>query len=274
MKKGILVAAFMATAGLASAQGLYVGVGGGYGFGTPGEVLGTKQNVTTSGTTESNIVGSLGGGINTGLNVGYMLSENFGVDLGFNYFLGSQVTTTDVTTPTGNITLKSKTSQVRIAPSLVVSTSGDVRVYGKAGLVLPVSGKTISEYRDNTTASSVVERDAETKGAISLGFQGAIGVDYGISDKLSIFGELSGVSLRIKSATMSMTKYTVNGADQMGSLNTYDKETTFVEELTPSSNNSNYNPSGTNTGSAKEELSGRTNFNGLFINVGVKINLN
>ncbi len=275
MKKGILVGALLLSGGMVGAQGLYVGVGAGYGIGMPADALGSKVVVNSSGqTTESVIYGSYGGGVNANLNVGYMFSEHFGADLGFTYFSGSSVTSTDVSVPTGTATLEGKSTQLRIAPSLVLSTgtSEVVSAYSRLGLVLPAGGSTISEYRDNTNPSSVVERDIETTGALSLGFQGAIGVNYSLSESLSIFGEISGVNLRIKRATSSVTKSTVNGTDVLGMMTTYEKETTYVDELNSSSNNGAYNPN-YSTGSAKESLATTTNFNGVFFNIGVKYSL-
>ena len=185
--------------------------------------------------------------------------------------MGSSVTSTDFSAPTGNATLTAKSTQVRIAPSLIVTTGGDFALYGKGGLVLPVTGSTVAEYRDDTNPLASVEQDFESKGATSLGFQGAIGVNYNLSDNLSLFGELGAVNLRIKSGTRTMTRNMVGGVDVLSAMDTYDKETVYVDELNPSSNNSSYNSNASDS-QAKEELAGTTNFNAMVISVGVKYN--
>ena len=273
MKKGFLVGALLLSAGAVSAQGLYVGLQAGYGFGTPSDAVGTTTVVATSGDqTTTNIYDTYGGGTNIGLNVGYMFTEHLGAELGLSYFLGSTVTSTDYSVPSGGAaTLMASSNQMRLAPSLIITTGGDFAVYGKAGLVLPVGGSTTAEYRDNTDPNFVVEQDFESKGAMSIGLQGAIGVDYTLSDNLSFFGELSGVNLRIKSASRTITKSSVNGTDGLASMTTYQKETMYVDELNASSNNSFYN-SDTVDAQAREDLATTTNFNGLFINIGVKYN--
>lgn len=274
MKKGLLAGAFLLATGLVSAQGLYVGVGGGYGFATPGDQIGSVDVIDANGNrTTTATYGTLGGGVNTGLNVGYMFTEHFGAELGVNYFIGSEVTTTDLTTPAGVTTAKSKSSQLRLAPALVLTTGGDLALYGKAGLVLPAGGSTVTQVVDNNSFPGVTfEQEYESTGAFSLGFMGAIGVDYTLSDKLSIFGELNGVNLRIKSNTRSTTKSSANGTDNLGDMDTYDKEIVYVDELNSNSNNAGYNPN-YSTSSAQEQLASTTNFNGLFINIGVKIRL-
>jgi len=273
MKKGFLLGVLLLGAGAVSAQGLYAGFQAGYGMASSTDVIGSTTVVSSSGDqTETNIYGTLGGGINLGLNVGYNFSEHFGAELGFNYFLGSQVTTLDVSVPSGTVTAMSKSTQMRLTPLLVVTTGGDFAVYGKGGFVLPVGGSTITEYRDNTNPIvGDIEQDFESKGAISLGFQGAFGVSYTLSDNLSLFGELSAVNLRIKSDTRTVTKSTVDGADVLESMDTYDKETVYVDELGPNSNNNSYNTSGSvNDNAAKEDLATKTNFSALFFNIGIK----
>lgn len=273
MKKGFLLGALLLGAGAVSAQGLYVGLQAGYGFGTPSDAVGTTTVIATNGDqTTTNIYDSYGGGTNIGLNVGYMFTEHLGAELGFSYFLGSTVTSTDFSIPTGEqATLTASSNQMRLAPSMIITTGGDFAVYGKAGLVLPVGGSTVAEYRDDTNPLGSVEQDFESKGATSVGFQGALGVNYTLSDKLSLFGELSSVNLRIKSATRTMTNYKFGTTDLLASADTYGTETTYVDELNPSSNNSSYN-SDYSTASAREDLATTTNFNGLFINIGVKFN--
>lgn len=274
MKKGLLVGALLLGAGAVSAQNLYVGLQAGYGIATPSEVVGTVSEFNSTGQTTTNVYGTYGGGTNIGLNVGYMFGEHVGAELGFNYFLGSTVESTNTTVPTGKVTVNSKSTQFRLAPSLIVTTGGDVALYGKGGLVLPVGGSTVTEYRDSGTNPLVgrVEQDFESKGAMSIGFQGAIGVNYNLSDKLSLFGEVGSVNLRIKGASRTVTAYSVDGTDQLANLDTYDKETVYVEELNPNSNNGAYN-SNTNDNQAREELSSSTNYNAMFISVGVKFNL-
>lgn len=274
MKKGFLLGALLLGAGAVSAQGLYVGLQAGYGFGTPGDALGSTTVIASNGDqTTTNIYDSYGGGTNVGLNVGYMFSEHFGAELGLSYFLGSSVTSTDFSSAAGSATLMAKSTQIRLAPSLIVTTGGDFAVYGKGGLVLPAGGSTTAEYRDDTNILGSVEQDFETKGATSIGFQGAIGVNYKLSDNLSIFGELSAVNLRIKSASRVMTKYSFGSNDLLASADAYSKETNFVDELNSSSNNSSYNPTGFSNSRAKDELATTTNFNGMFINIGVKYSL-
>ncbi len=139
-------------------------------------------------------------------------------------------------------------------------------------MVLPVAGSTVTRTETTPIIGAASSSEMESKGAFSLGFQGALGLGYNLSEKLSLFGELSHVSLKIKGKSSSVTENISGGVDVLGLMDTYDKETVFVDELNSSSNNSSYNPNPVNTGSAREELASTSNYNALFINIGVKFN--
>lgn len=276
MKKLVLSVAMLALGATAMAQGGYVAFNVGYGLGFPNEQLGTTGTVDASGNeTEANIFGTLGQGINLNLTPGYMINSNFGMELGIGYFLGSEVTVDEFTAPTYSEMSTGKSSQIRISPSLVVSSGDDaaVNVYGKAGLVLPVGGSTEGTYTrtgDGSALNPDVVSMSETKGAFSLGFSGAIGAKYSLSDNLSLFGELNGVFLRIKQGTSTILSSSTNGveADFSGTPTSF-LETVYVDELNSSSNNAGTNPTGYDPNQADEQLAGKTNFNGTFINIGV-----
>ena len=273
MKKITLMVASVTLGFTAMSQGFYGALNVGYGFSTPSQVIGTDYVVSATGAeTESNIYGTYGAGINIGLTPGYMITEHFGVELGLNYFMGTNVDVNKVRTPFGESLASLHSSQFRLLPSLVVSSGGTkFSVYAKAGLVLPVFGTTFLKVEDSGVfgPGSGYTRETETKGAFSLGFNGAIGVNYGISDKLSVFGELSGMNLHINAKEREVTTATNNGVDMMSALTTYDKNISYVDELTPSSNNAGYNVNYTED-QPQEVLRTRNNFSALFINLGVK----
>lgn len=275
MKKITFLVASLTLGFTAMSQGFYGSLNVGYGFSTPSQVIGTDYVINSNGDqTESNIYGTYGPGLNIGLTPGYMFNEHFGVELGLNYFMGSNVDVDMTTTPFGKVTASLHSNQFRLLPSLVVSSGGDkLSVYAKAGLVMPAFGTTFSKIENTGAAGpgSGYTREIETKGAFSIGFNGAIGVSYGISDKLSIFGELSGMNLHINAKEQTLVAATNNGTDVMGFLTTYDKNTTFVDELTATSNNDDFNANYTED-QAREALRTRNNFSALFINLGVKFN--
>lgn len=275
-----LVCGTITTEALAQA---YVGGHVGYSFSTAPSVLGTAGTQDANGDkTSANIYSSNGAGVNVGLNVGYMLSEHFGIDIAADYLIISpqKISTTDNTSSTQKVTGSNTISgsQIRVTPSLVVAGgSGGFTPYGRFGVVLPVAGSTINEVSNVTEVPALSKTyttkvKTETQGAFSLGFNTAIGAKLALSDKLSVFGELSLTTLSIKAASTKYTEYSSEGfagTTKLEDLPVYQKETVYVDKLTASSNNASYNSSYKTT-QANDALAPVANYNTLGINVGVK----
>ncbi len=266
---------------------LYAGAHAGYSFSTAPSVLGTADMQNGSTATTGNIYGSNGAGTSFGINLGYMVSEHFGIDLAADYLMVSpqKVNTNDASNTNLGVTqtnVASQTvsgSQIRLTPSLVVTAGKEgFNPYARFGVVLPVAGTTVSDISNVTSYSSPISKTytttakVETAGQMSVGFNSAIGANFAISSKLSLFGELALTTLSIKAATSKVTAYSSEGATStttLSDLKTYGKETIYVDKLTETSNNSDVN-SNYNVDKAKEELAPVANYNTLGINVGVK----
>lgn len=263
MKKIIFTVSVILLGSTAMAQGPYVSFNVGYGLATPSEVLGIESEPAR----QSNIYGTLGGGLNLGLTPGYMFSEHFGVELGLNYFMGSEVEVAKSTNSAGKVySRKASSNQFRVLPSLVVSTGGEkMSLYAKAGLVVPVAGSTITKVDDSgVTAPVAITREVKIKGQYTVGFSGAIGGTYNLSDKLSLFAELTGVNLRIKAKSSEVTKATNAGQDVLGVMTTSQKQTEFEDEL-----NTGVTP---DPNSPSKALASKNNFGAVSINIGIKYN--
>lgn len=274
MKKLMLSGALVLASMSLSAQEFYTSFSVGYGLGLPGEKLGTNTTQTATSLATENIYGTFGQGLGINLSPGYFINDHFGFELGLNYFMGAKVTATEATTPYGTLTAVAHSNQLRLNPSVVLRTGTEgLSGYARLGIIIPALGTTFTDVDDSGTAGANTDytQSFETKGAFSVGFSGALGANYALSDKLSVFGEVNGSNLRINAKSRTMTAYSVHGTDMMSYLTTYDKEVSYVDQLDGSSNNSSYNSS-TNTDNAKEDLRTRNNFSGLFFNIGVKFN--
>jgi len=274
MKKSLFAGFATFAITLASAQNPYVNVSVGYGLGLPGEKLGVTSTTGSGGDlTTTNTYGTIGPGLSFGLTPGYFFNDHIGAELGFNYFLGSEVEVQKTATPFGTATVTAHSNQIRMTPSIVIRTGSDgFYAYGKAGVVLPLGGTTFTNVEDTgaggpNTASTA---DYETKGAFSVGFSGSLGVNYTLTDRFALFAEATTVNLRINAKSRTLTATTSNGTDVTSMLTTYQKETTYQDELNNSSNNSTYNAS-YSTSNAKDDLRTRNNFSALFLTIGLKI---
>ncbi len=236
MKKNLLliIALFIATT--MSAQ-FYAGLGLGYGLGASKRVNGTKVD----GTTTTNIYGSYGQGFNTTLKLGYMFNDNMGVELGVSYLFGAAQTKDDHQ----DYLETAKSNGLRLMPQLVYKL--DNGFYGRFGVIIPVMGKTVISTKDDKMLVGpatyvVMEREIETHGSFSIGFAGAIGYNFELSDNMNLFGEIEYIGLSIKSGSAKITKLEVDGKDQLANMKTAQKEFTFLDEVDNSSDNTLLNP--------------------------------
>ena len=188
MKKiGLTLSLAMLTAIFVSAQGFNVGVNLGYGLAAGTSVIGVNQTATTA----ENVKGSYGQGLNFGLNLNYMFSENVGADLGFGMLMGKEFTVTDNSSSGSTGDMKMKGSMIRIMPGIKVSAGDDKSMspYGRFGLVLGVAGK-VKEKDTYTGSGFSGTYEYEYSGGSSFGWYGAFGIAFELSDKIKLNTEL------------------------------------------------------------------------------------
>lgn len=267
MKKLILPVLAVMAIGTASAQ-FNVGLSVGYGIGTPGQILGTEATMTS----QKNIYGTLGGGLNINLLPGYSFGEHFGVELGLNGFIGTKMTIQDVNMSVASLNYQRSSNQFRISPAFVIKSGGErLNVYAKAGLIIPVLGSTISKIEDNRYSNPLVVQsvEAKTTGKLSVGFTGAFGASLNLGPKFSLFAEVGANSIQVKSKETKYTKIEANGTDALASATEFQKRINYVDEINGSSNtmaNPNMDPN-----KARDELRQVSNFSSFFLQVGFKI---
>lgn len=251
----------------AMAQGPYATVSVGYGLPAGSDALGTKTTIQDNGDfTSENLYGTLGTGIFLNLSGGYMLSENIGADLGFNYLMGSTVTMNESDDATIMTTDKTEayTRQMRLNPGLMVTTGNEegLNVFARAGVVLPIGGATYGE-RTIDSPLGVTTVKTESMGAFSVGYSGSVGASFGLGEKLALFGQLQGVNLRIKQSTMTITENMTDGNDNLDGAPVSQYEIEYVDSLNQDDNTDPDQPA--------KALANTTNFSSLGVNVGVVI---
>jgi hypothetical protein len=191
--------------------------------------LGIDAKSTIDVKDDVNLYGTLGGGKNFGINVGYMFNAHVGVDLGVYKFMGSTVTASkDNIAPIANIpnayTIASSTAyseQIRAVPTIVISSGADKKLetYARVGLLAPVSGKSIGKQnivRGFVSTNTFVPIDTleitqQIAGKFSLGFTSTVGVNYNISPKLGVFAEAQWVGLSVSRESGEIIEYKRSG---------------------------------------------------------------
>lgn len=270
-KKFISITVLLLLAFNTSYAQMYVRAGLGYGFATSKEVFGTNSTSSSSASSDKLVANTAGSGLQLGAAFGYNFSKNIGLDLGVQYLMGAKQTltyTNNGQNSTTSETTTSKTNQVRLMPALVISTGGEkIEPYARMGLILPLAGSINTEIKDKTDSDEII-RNIKTTGAFTLGWHSAMGVNYYLSEKMAIFGEVGLQSLSIGAKKSVVTKYTVSGADRLNDLKTIQKEINYVTELTDKSNGSSN--SSTDNSKPLDELRSYRQFGNVGINVGIQ----
>ncbi len=239
------------------AKKFYIAPSIGYALGAQTSALGVTN---TSAQNNSNMdkanYGTLGNAFLMRLNGGWNINENFALELGFGYAAASKTTINE--SRFGKTTAKA--NQFFLQNSVVVGANvGKVRIYTKAGFIIPLSVKTVIEDASSQNASL----KQEVKYSTPLGFTGALGIEIPMGS-LSFFGELGHTSLNIRRKSATITELKVSGIDRLPDLSNSDKNIDYVTSNPQNSNSPNVN---------SQELATKDPFSNFSINIGVKIGL-
>lgn len=214
----ILTIGFLFASFSLSAQSFYFSLHGGYNMGlskstyhylNPGGFY-SLENLQTY---------DYGDGIDFGMSAGYMFSENFGLNLGLSYQKSQQFKFVL------EETIHHHSEMFIINPGLVLSTgSSSFNPYARVGFVLGF-GKITSIIDQD-----MLYRNEELYGGFGLGFNTALGMEYGINEKIKLFAECNLLSLSWAPERAKLVEYQVDGIDALDDLSTSRKEVDFENE--------------------------------------------
>jgi hypothetical protein len=179
----------------------------------------------------------LGTGLPFVLAAGYKLNENFGFEFGIDYFYGFSAKSKTVS-PTYSYESKWHGQMLSLVPAFVMTFPVDkFHPYARLGLKLGVMNSVV--YNDHEVRTSYPEKATETVidskskdyGGIAIGVQAALGTDYAINDKVSIFGEIQVDGISYSPKHGKYLEYSQDGVDQMGSRTVKDNKWDYLKEI-------------------------------------------
>ncbi|MGK0390795.1 MAG: hypothetical protein ACI94Y_003555 [Maribacter sp.] len=241
---------------------------------------------------KSNIYGSYGKGLNATVSVGHKFNDFFGAEMGFSYVLGSKQTTKDFSAANGNFDKsETYTRQFRLKPALIFEAGkGKIVPFSRLGLVIPVAGASYGERESNNPAglspavpllypNAVAFRgESEAKGKFGLGFEGAVGAKFALSDNMAISAELFYTALRVKRKSYEVTTAVLLDADgtetnvlALLAIGEIFQHTEYKDEINTAEKEAYIVASGSDYGSEESpawELREDALFNAIGINVG------
>lgn len=284
-------------------------VGPGINSKTPAEdVLVPLVNSNDRDSSYKLLKGSYGHGMNFTFGCGYMFNNYIGIDLGvgFTQSVTMSVTQThgmylpDPTSPGGfdstgaylNCKISTQAIGVSLMPSIVINGAKPgwkVYPYGRFGLTLPVWGNLkdkISVDLDSAFATSAgllnyvgkapyflgkhTDVVLQTQGTVSLGVNAAIGVAYQPLPCLKVFAEINGQYLNTRAKSSQITEWNADGVSKLAARGTYRTQFNYVDQLSNTSNNADYNPNYDPT-KPKDDIRPVGPFSNMGFNVGLTV---
>ncbi|MDM8176200.1 MULTISPECIES: outer membrane beta-barrel protein [Olivibacter] len=263
----------------------------------------TQQTVS-----ESTITGSFGEGWRVGLTPGYRFSRILGVEVGLNYYNSrSQDMMRQRGSLGGNEVLNlhnsGKVKAFDVAPALVahIPTNSSVKPYMKAGVIIPIGGHLEITTTANDQTGSVAESMHMTSGlppnAImtlhnvkrvdrikanpTVGFQSAVGFDWMLNDRISIYAELEYRNISVGGKKKELHElsgeYNVVMSGQPLTSGTLSKDAAsessklvnYHKTITAGDNVAGWE--GFDSNKPADELRSYINIGGLGVNLGIKI---
>ena len=239
------VACLIATVG--QSQGLYVRASGAYQLGTrQGNVLAPFTNVLSLDSgfkplieVDENGVGyvqdSYGQGFQASLGVGYLFTENIGVDLALGYLFGSEQESKSEGGGYEYITRYSF-NMLGISPSVVLRAplGENFAICYRSGIIFGLVPELEITENHKIFSSSEINTNSEIQGSMSVGFQMAAGVEIGLSEKIVLTGELTYTAINFLPEEGEITKYEVDGVDQIQFLEESERKPKYSEYLSNS----------------------------------------
>ena len=277
----------------------YVRISAGYSFesgktefnnadpnGLTGIMQSTDVTVSADGSTVNvkSLNGTAGAGVKANLTAGYMFNPYIGAELGISYFHGDKTMIGRLRSPQ---VVSEENTYLRgfdVAPGIFLTPNfKTVNPYARMGLIVPVAGKltieTMARKPNGGGAGTdlMVAAKSEVTAQFSVGYFGALGVNYPITDNLSIFGEVEIKNLSIKSKSAEITEYATtaitNGqsqlvpGQQLADLPIYEKQFDFTDAYDQSTTTP------PNQNAPRKIPTQSVNASGIGINVGVKFTL-
>lgn len=210
----------------------------------------TGYEVSRSTSMSESVKGSYGAGWNANGAFCYALSENIGLELGIGYIAGKEYATAssytesqgDIVTRSGHERETSKSRAFMFTPALRFMTQK--RTFTPYFLIGPLFGKinlrrSMARSIEENGVTTVETNNTRFKGGISLGLRGAVGASVAVSRKLSLFAEIVFTGMNYYPKESELTRYTINGEDQLSTLTKNVTHTDYVNKVEHDSQQAN-----------------------------------
>ena len=216
-------------------QSIYIRAGLGGAICTAPHLVYQTTSNSTSDSTYENITnikrGGLGNGVPIMVAAGYYFGDNFGIELGVDYFAGFNVKTVDNYSAGNNETTKEHGSILSLVPAFVMRINGDkLKPYARIGIMIGVMN-TINYNSTSSGSFGDYVIAAKDYGGVAIGAQAAVGAELPLTKLLSLFGEVNMNSISYAPTKGKYTKFTNYGVDQLPDMTTSAKTWVYEKSI-------------------------------------------
>lgn len=227
---------------------------------------------------------SFGRGSDLGVNFGYMPSNKIGFDLGISYLHGtsykgiykiesentyyslSDQVDSSFYSYSSAIT-KAYSKMLRIIPSIILSPGFEkINPYAKFGGIIGKGNIIINTDETDSDENKTITKE-KRYGGFALGLTAAIGANYCLNEKISLFAEVNMINLNYAPTKGKILISTENGENLKENMTTREIETEYVDSV------SDIESGLYNNTEPKQELKQFLPFGSYSLNVGIKISL-
>lgn len=246
--KTLILFSILLTSGVFS-QSFYLKLQSGYGIGTSSQNV-TGYNYTSTGTsstiTQTSKSYSFGKGLYFGGTFGYVISPNIDLNLDLQYLSGLATSYSNSDTYSSSAAPEKHDYELSghafmLIPSILLKADiGFLKSYIKAGPIFSIAGVTNKsdsyaflpsaldpDLRNSKMHLTVSEYKYD--GGMAFGFNAAVGFSKEISGNTELFFEVNSKSISYAPVKGEMTKYTIDGYDNLPKLSVFDKQIEFSE---------------------------------------------
>jgi len=233
LRAGVIILFTMLYTNIGMAQHIYIGGNMGMGF----QAFPTKVETFFNVNNDNNTVRlqqpafSLGAGFLMNASIGYFFNDYIGIDMGFQYQIGSKVSFSQeyvILTQTELKEMNIYAKRFSFLPSLIMKVGdGKIQPFFKVG---PMFGSVSQLLEEKTTVdTNVAIKNWKYEGPMAIGLSMEFGAQYNISDNMSIFLSSSFSNMVYTPTQAEAVFATKNGMRVDESLQPFERTILFVE---------------------------------------------
>jgi hypothetical protein len=214
---------------------VYIRANVGYNLPMSSELLGTNDHYDGSTETRKGVYGSFGSGFSGNVAFGGSLGNGMlGYDLEVGYLTSKKYKSSDsyaFQDYEGKTEFTSKAQSIQFTPSLSFTAgTGKFQPFARMGPVLAIT--TLKQDQDGSgTDQTSYHYTYKYTGGLSLGFKGALGVNYSLNDNLQLFTEMNFISMSYSARKREITEYTEDGEDRLDDIDEDDRTIDIEKEV-------------------------------------------